>query len=169
MSSGLGVKGTLGRCYPFYADIKKGVVRFDFFSFCFVSFGSIQCFWFCLLASGVFRRSVPCVSVDGLASSSFGRNHLIYYEMQSYEYALIQKKKLLAFYFSCDFRSCAFDIRIQRNQTNQKKKINSKRRRSTVRRTCAGRRMKITLNVSMASKKSNGNSKSSKNGNVVKS
>jgi hypothetical protein len=26
MSSGVGVKGTLGRCYPFYADVKKCVV-----------------------------------------------------------------------------------------------------------------------------------------------
>ena len=27
MSSGIGVKGTIGRCYPFYADLKKCVVR----------------------------------------------------------------------------------------------------------------------------------------------
>ena len=26
MSSGIGVKGTLGRCYPFYADLRKCVV-----------------------------------------------------------------------------------------------------------------------------------------------
>lgn len=26
MSSGVGVKGTLGRCYPFFADLKKCVV-----------------------------------------------------------------------------------------------------------------------------------------------
>lgn len=27
MSSGIGVKGTIGRCYPFYADLRKCVVR----------------------------------------------------------------------------------------------------------------------------------------------
>ncbi|KAG7350608.1 hypothetical protein IV203_009968 [Nitzschia inconspicua] len=27
MSSGVGVKGTLGRCYPFYADLKKCVQK----------------------------------------------------------------------------------------------------------------------------------------------
>jgi hypothetical protein len=26
MSSGIGVKGTIGRCYPFYADLRKCVV-----------------------------------------------------------------------------------------------------------------------------------------------
>ena len=30
MSSGVGIKGTLGRCYPFYADLKKCVVRYWF-------------------------------------------------------------------------------------------------------------------------------------------
>lgn len=29
MSSGIGVKGTLGRCYPFYADLRKCVVSSD--------------------------------------------------------------------------------------------------------------------------------------------
>eukprot|EP00429_Kryptoperidinium_foliaceum_P063766 CAMPEP_0176067688 /NCGR_PEP_ID=MMETSP0120_2-20121206/33788_1 /TAXON_ID=160619 /ORGANISM="Kryptoperidinium foliaceum, Strain CCMP 1326" /LENGTH=78 /DNA_ID=CAMNT_0017401309 /DNA_START=93 /DNA_END=329 /DNA_ORIENTATION=+ len=27
MSSGIGVKGTLGRCYPFYADLRKCVAK----------------------------------------------------------------------------------------------------------------------------------------------
>ena len=30
MSSGIGVKGTIGRCYPFYADLRKCVVSSSF-------------------------------------------------------------------------------------------------------------------------------------------
>src|SRR6056300_1378853 len=30
MSSGIGVKGTIGRCYPFYADLRKCVVSSAF-------------------------------------------------------------------------------------------------------------------------------------------
>eukprot|EP00526_Cylindrotheca_closterium_P027934 CAMPEP_0113618036 /NCGR_PEP_ID=MMETSP0017_2-20120614/9117_1 /TAXON_ID=2856 /ORGANISM="Cylindrotheca closterium" /LENGTH=78 /DNA_ID=CAMNT_0000527507 /DNA_START=104 /DNA_END=340 /DNA_ORIENTATION=- /assembly_acc=CAM_ASM_000147 len=29
MSSGIGVKGTIGRCYPFYADLRKCVGKKD--------------------------------------------------------------------------------------------------------------------------------------------
>eukprot|EP00428_Durinskia_dybowskii_P027263 CAMPEP_0170239062 /NCGR_PEP_ID=MMETSP0116_2-20130129/19288_1 /TAXON_ID=400756 /ORGANISM="Durinskia baltica, Strain CSIRO CS-38" /LENGTH=78 /DNA_ID=CAMNT_0010489879 /DNA_START=63 /DNA_END=299 /DNA_ORIENTATION=- len=29
MSSGIGVKGTMGRCYPFYADLRKCVAKKD--------------------------------------------------------------------------------------------------------------------------------------------